>query len=209
MWRPKPYLPARIPCQAAKQIPAADFPHWAPQMTFTKSTPRQTVGCVLIRCNCARRASGIQTTSLSALWPLGVDRRRLGRCIWPDKLDESVLTLIVAAKRFKASEWAEKSRIRNNMRAHFRAALPTDLGSGSTAARDPERTAHGWSHRRRGGRDAHCPVGASEAPIDKFVTGLRTAWQQGEVRSTSKPKAESRSAPTELREWFKADPHHG
>jgi hypothetical protein len=54
------------------------------------------------------------------------------------------------------------------------------------------------------------------APLDSFVAGLRTAWQDGEVRPTSqsKPKAKrGRRRPDplaavtdDLRSWFEADP---
>ena len=53
-------------------------------------------------------------------------------------------------------------------------------------------------------------------PIDAFVSGLRTAWQHGEVRPTSKPKPKAKrgrrrpdplaSVTDELRAWFGADP---
>jgi hypothetical protein len=55
-------------------------------------------------------------------------------------------------------------------------------------------------------------------PIDAFVSGLRTAWQDGEVRPTSKPKPKPKAkrgrrrpdplagVTDELRAWFGADP---
>lgn len=53
-------------------------------------------------------------------------------------------------------------------------------------------------------------------PIDTFVSGLRTAWQDGEVRPTSQPKPKAKrgrrrpdplaAVTDELRAWFNADP---
>jgi hypothetical protein len=53
-------------------------------------------------------------------------------------------------------------------------------------------------------------------PLDTFVSGLRTAWQDGEVRPTSKPKPKAKrgrrrpdplvAVTEELRTWFDADP---
>ena len=62
-------------------------------------------------------------------------------------------------------------------------------------------------------------IGASErarVPIEEFVSGLRTAWQEGEVRPTSKAKPIAKrgrrrpdplaAVTNELRAWFEADP---
>jgi hypothetical protein len=53
-------------------------------------------------------------------------------------------------------------------------------------------------------------------PLDSFVAGLRTAWQDGEVRPTSQPKPKAKrgrrrpdplaTVTNELRSWFEADP---
>ena len=53
-------------------------------------------------------------------------------------------------------------------------------------------------------------------PLDTFVKGLRTAWQDGEVRPTSQPKPKAKrgrrrpdplvAVTVELRRWFEADP---
>ena len=53
-------------------------------------------------------------------------------------------------------------------------------------------------------------------PIDTFVSGLRTAWQDGQVRPTSQPKPKAKrgrrrpdplaAVTDELRVWFDADP---
>src|SRR6266567_1657929 len=52
--------------------------------------------------------------------------------------------------------------------------------------------------------------------LEQFLSGLRTAWQEGEVRPTSAPKAKPErlrrrpdplaAVTTELREWFEAEP---
>ena len=66
-------------------------------------------------------------------------------------------------------------------------------------------------------RPATVEAAAPSAPtIEQFLSGLRTAWQEGEVRPTNKPKAKAprgRRRPdplarvTELlREWFEAEP---
>jgi hypothetical protein len=54
------------------------------------------------------------------------------------------------------------------------------------------------------------------APIDTFLAGLRTAWQDGEVRPTSRPKPKAKrgrrrpdplaAVTDELHAWFDADP---
>lgn len=63
-------------------------------------------------------------------------------------------------------------------------------------------------------------IGASTpehtVPIGTFVSGLRTAWQDGEVRPTSQPKPKAKrgrrrpdplaAVTDELRAWFDADP---
>jgi hypothetical protein len=68
---------------------------------------------------------------------------------------------------------------------------------------------------------ADCPFGdeaaaPSAATLEQFLSGLRTAWQDGEVRPTSRPKEKAprgRRRPdpfvmvtAELREWFDAEP---
>jgi hypothetical protein len=55
-----------------------------------------------------------------------------------------------------------------------------------------------------------------EVALDSFVAGLRTAWQDGEVRPTSQPKAKAKrgrrrpdplaAVTDDLRSWFEADP---
>lgn len=60
------------------------------------------------------------------------------------------------------------------------------------------------------------PAAEKTVPIDRFVSGLRTAWQEGEVRPTSKPKPKAKrgrrrpdplaAVTDELRAWFDADP---
>src|SRR5450759_2299132 len=58
---------------------------------------------------------------------------------------------------------------------------------------------------------------ATTAPtIEQFLSGLRTAWQEGEVRPTSKPKEKARrgrrrpdpfvTVTALMREWFEAEP---
>src|SRR6266849_5904512 len=52
--------------------------------------------------------------------------------------------------------------------------------------------------------------------LEQFLSGLRTAWQEGEVRPTSVPKAKPKrlrrrpdplaAVTTKLREWFEAEP---
>ena len=64
--------------------------------------------------------------------------------------------------------------------------------------------------------DRPAAVAPSAPTIEQFLSGLRTAWQEGEVRPTNKPKAKAprgRRRPdplarvTELlREWFEAEP---
>ena len=54
--------------------------------------------------------------------------------------------------------------------------------------------------------------------LEQFLSGLRTAWKEGEVRPTSAPKAKPKrlrrrpdpfaAVTTTLREWFKAEPWH-
>jgi hypothetical protein len=52
--------------------------------------------------------------------------------------------------------------------------------------------------------------------LAQFLSGLRTAWQEGEVRPTSRPKEKAKrgrrrpdpfvSVTTQIREWFEAEP---
>jgi len=54
--------------------------------------------------------------------------------------------------------------------------------------------------------------------LEQFLSGLRTAWKEGEVRPTSAPKAKPKrlrrrpdpfaAVTTTLREWFEAEPWH-
>ena len=70
-------------------------------------------------------------------------------------------------------------------------------------------------------RLADTPVVGDAAPpaaptLEQFLTGLRTAWQGGEVRPTSVPKPKAKrwrrrpdpfvAVTTVLREWFEAEP---
>ena len=60
------------------------------------------------------------------------------------------------------------------------------------------------------------PKSEQTVPLDSFVSGLRTAWQNGEVRPTSQPKPKAKrgrrrpdplaAVTDELRAWFEADP---
>jgi len=95
------------------------------------------------------------------------------------------------------------------MRAHFRAALPTDLGSGSTAARDPQRTAQGWSRSPTRTARRALPRRSKRGADRQIRYG--TAHGVAARRSSLDFEAESRIAvgADRLREWFKADPHHG
>jgi hypothetical protein len=55
-----------------------------------------------------------------------------------------------------------------------------------------------------------------EVALDSFVAGLRTAWQDGEIRPTSQPKPKAKrgrrrpdplaAVTDDLRSWFEADP---
>ena len=59
-------------------------------------------------------------------------------------------------------------------------------------------------------------VARQPVPLDTFVQGLRTAWQDGEVRPTSQPKPKAKrgrrrpdplvAVTDDLRAWFDADP---
>lgn len=63
-------------------------------------------------------------------------------------------------------------------------------------------------------------VGELTAPtaptLEQFLSGLRTAWQEGEVRPTSRPKEKAKrgrrrpdplvAVTAQLREWFEAEP---
>jgi hypothetical protein len=64
-----------------------------------------------------------------------------------------------------------------------------------------------------------CPIATSSSvnqTLEQFLSGLRTAWQEGEVRPTSVQKAKPKrlrrrpdplaAVTTELREWFEAEP---
>ena len=70
-------------------------------------------------------------------------------------------------------------------------------------------------------RLADTPVVGNAAPptaptLEQFLSGLRTAWQEGEVRPTSAPKPKAKrlrrrpdplaTVTTELRGWFEAEP---
>jgi len=56
----------------------------------------------------------------------------------------------------------------------------------------------------------------SPSTLEQFLSGLRTAWQEGEVRPTSKPKPKARRGrrrpdpfvlvTVQMREWFEAEP---
>ena len=63
----------------------------------------------------------------------------------------------------------------------------------------------------------HAALGPGQpVPLDTFVQGLRTAWQDGEVRPTSQPKPKAKrgrrrpdplvAVTDDLRTWFEADP---
>ena len=68
---------------------------------------------------------------------------------------------------------------------------------------------------------ADCPmVGDMTAPtaptLELFLSGLRTAWQEGEVRPTSRPKEKAKrgrrrpdpfvAVTAQMRDWFEAEP---
>jgi hypothetical protein len=60
------------------------------------------------------------------------------------------------------------------------------------------------------------PIAMTGPTIEQFLSGLRTAWREGEVRPTNKPKEKAprgRRRPdplvtvtVRLREWFEAEP---
>jgi hypothetical protein len=57
---------------------------------------------------------------------------------------------------------------------------------------------------------------ATASTLEQFLSGLRTAWQEGEVRPTSKPKEKARrgrrrpdplvTVTALVRDWFEAEP---
>ena len=65
-------------------------------------------------------------------------------------------------------------------------------------------------------RTIEMPAAIADPPIEAFLEGLRTAWKEGDVRPTARPKAKQKrgrrrpdplAAVTEqLREWFEAEP---
>jgi hypothetical protein len=60
------------------------------------------------------------------------------------------------------------------------------------------------------------PVAPAGPTLEQFLSGLRTAWQEGEVRPTSKPKEKAKrgrrhpdpfvTVTVQMREWFEAEP---
>lgn len=65
-------------------------------------------------------------------------------------------------------------------------------------------------------RGSALPIADESVPLDKFISGLRTAWRHGEVRPTSKPRPQAKrgrrrpdpliAVTDDLRAWFDADP---
>ncbi|MBV8895946.1 MAG: hypothetical protein JO051_05510 [Acidobacteriaceae bacterium] len=59
-------------------------------------------------------------------------------------------------------------------------------------------------------------LSATAPTLAQFLSGLRTAWQEGEVRPTSRPKEKAKrgrrrpdpfvSVTMQIREWFEAEP---
>lgn len=59
-------------------------------------------------------------------------------------------------------------------------------------------------------------VAPTAATMEQFLSGLRTAWREGEVRPTSKPKEKARrgrrrpdpfvTVTTSMRDWFEVEP---
>jgi hypothetical protein len=64
--------------------------------------------------------------------------------------------------------------------------------------------------------EAQARTSQQAMPLDDFMSGLRTAWEDGEVRPTSRPKPKAKrgrrrpdplaAVTDELRSWFEADP---
>ena len=66
------------------------------------------------------------------------------------------------------------------------------------------------------GADAATATAPAEATLEQFLSGLRTAWQEGEVRPTSRPKEKAKrgrrrpdpfaAVTAQMHEWFQAEP---
>ena len=70
-------------------------------------------------------------------------------------------------------------------------------GSGSVAANDPRSAARAGRNRRPSG---HGRSGGARPPtLEHFLSGLRTAWQDGEVRPTKQAEGEGSAWPTASR----------
>ena len=95
------------------------------------------------------------------------------------------------------------------------AKLRTDLDPVRLLAEIRARNKH-WSDRDRGAAWIAASKSEQLLPLDSFVSGLRTAWHDGEVRPTSQPKPKAKrgrrrpdplaAVTEELRAWFEADP---
>jgi len=65
-------------------------------------------------------------------------------------------------------------------------------------------------------RSIEAPAAVAAPPIETFLAGLRTAWKEGDVRPTARPKAKQKrgrrrpdplvAVTAQLREWFEAEP---
>ena len=89
------------------------------------------------------------------------------------------------------------------------------VGSGASAAANPRRRSSSWSRSPISRAPANA-ASAAAPTLEQFLSGLRTAWKEGEVRPTAraKPKikrlrrrADPLAAVSEqLRVWFEAEP---
>ena len=79
--------------------------------------------------------------------------------------------------------------------AYAPAGNACDAGPGSAAAGDPHSAGSSWSGLRTG--RSVCEQPAPTVPtLEQFLAGLRTAWQEGEVRPTAKPKPQAKRLAT-------------
>jgi len=70
--------------------------------------------------------------------------------------------------------------------------------------------------RSTAGSEVAAGAAPGAATLEQFLCGLRTAWQDGEVRPTSRPKGKARRerrrpdpfvvVTAQVREWFEAEP---
>ena len=115
-------------------------------------------------------------------------------------------------QRLLADAWTSEA-VRGKVTTVFATLDPVRLLQQMRAA---QQELADFADRPTAGAEVAAVTAPTEATLEQFLSGLRTAWQEGEVRPTSRPKEKAKrgrrrpdpfaAVTAQMHEWFQAEP---